>query len=375
MALVKDDKRQPRLPGRVLLVGPLPPPFGGARVSFKLLVDELTKLGSPEISLVDVPIRKATAEDANNAVEHQKTLIAVLRSIGAFREVDAVWIFCSAGFSMSYALIYLIGCRLAGIPVALRLFGGHPYARIRRLWTPIRKVVESILKISHVIIVQTQAGLREFPVSIQERTRVIHGYREFPEIFANGSENGKHDGIVKFYYAGSISKEKGSFLLVDAFNSARKILAKLGVRIELHLFGADLDDIKEYIGGSEYIHFHGMVRNDALLCTLGRFDALIFPSLYENEGHSGTIIEAMMAGKPVICFDRPGPSELIKDDVNGVVVPCGSEDQLVSAIVRLAKEPQTRRRLSLQAREDAQSFDVRIAVPRMLSLLAGELIQ
>jgi glycosyltransferase involved in cell wall biosynthesis len=359
------------LPNKVLLVGPHPPPFGGARVSFQLLLDELTVLGRPVVSVVNAPVRKWPPENGKSPVHHRKTLEVVLRSLKTLRQVDAVWVFCSPRFGLSYGLLYLIACRFAGVPAAIRFFGGHPYLQAKRIWRPLRSCVNTVLGFAQRIIVQTEVGRREFPSSLQGRLQVVHGYRRPSVETVRKLSPTNNRRTVKFYYAGLISRDKGSFLLVDAFKLADQMLSGSEPKIELHLFGVDAEGVESYMEGTERIYYHGAIDHEALLRRLEQFDILAFPSMYRNEGHSGTVIEAMMAGKPVICFDLPGLLELVMDDVNGLVVQGCSTDRFAAAIVRASRDSGLRRRLSASALTESKKFDTKVAIPKLLAALSG----
>lgn len=73
-------------------------------------------------------------------------------------------------------------------------------------------------------------------------------------------------------------------------------------------------------------------------------DICVMPSLREGLGIS--IIEAMATGVPVIASNTIGVDELVRDGVNGVLVPVGDSSALADAILRLAEDPAMRARLS-----------------------------
>jgi glycosyltransferase involved in cell wall biosynthesis len=54
--------------------------------------------------------------------------------------------------------------------------------------------------------------------------------------------------------------------------------------------------------------------------TLRNYDALIFPSYYQGEGHPGVLVEAMMAGLPIITTQFRSIPELVQDGVNGLLM-------------------------------------------------------
>ena len=58
-----------------------------------------------------------------------------------------------------------------------------------------------------------------------------------------------------------------------------------------------------------------------------------------------TILEAMAAGKPVICSDIGGSPEIVQNGINGFLFPSGNAQALADAIERLVKNPALRLRM------------------------------
>jgi glycosyltransferase involved in cell wall biosynthesis len=77
---------------------------------------------------------------------------------------------------------------------------------------------------------------------------------------------------------------------------------------------------------------------------LAALDIYVVPSV--NEGLSLSILEAMAAGKPIIATDVGGNSEMIIDDVTGILINPGSYQMLATAITVLLNQPDKRARLS-----------------------------
>jgi len=69
-----------------------------------------------------------------------------------------------------------------------------------------------------------------------------------------------------------------------------------------------------------------------------------------SEGFPRTVLEAMLAGTPVVATDVAGVREQIADGDSGVVVPPGDPAALAAAVERLAADPELRRRLAAGAR-------------------------
>jgi len=74
----------------------------------------------------------------------------------------------------------------------------------------------------------------------------------------------------------------------------------------------------------------------------------VVPSHFENWGL--VVNEAMAAGKPIIVTDVFGcVGDLAHDDQTALVVPPHAPARLGDAMTRLAREPETRRRLATAA--------------------------
>jgi colanic acid/amylovoran biosynthesis glycosyltransferase len=81
---------------------------------------------------------------------------------------------------------------------------------------------------------------------------------------------------------------------------------------------------------------------------LASSDAFVLPSF--AEGVPVSLMEAMAAGVPCVSTRIAGIPELIRDEVDGILVPPGNVDELAAAILRLMKEPGLRTRLAETAR-------------------------
>lgn len=96
------------------------------------------------------------------------------------------------------------------------------------------------------------------------------------------------------------------------------------------------------------VFFLGSVNQDKLRALYSETDALVLPSF--DEGLPVVLMEAMAMEIPCIASWISGIPELIRDGVDGLLVPPGDETALSRAILRLKTNTELRLNLGLQAR-------------------------
>ena len=153
---------------------------------------------------------------------------------------------------------------------------------------------------------------------------------------------------------GRLTEQKGQDVLLRAyaeihevFPSWRLVLAGEGSQREtLEALAADL-------GLSEVAQFIG--RTQQVESWYGRAAIVAQPSRFE--GFPNALLEAMGMGAAVISTDcRSGPSELIKSEENGILVPVDNVAELAGALRRLMSDPHRRAMLGNAALGARQAF-------------------
>ena len=81
------------------------------------------------------------------------------------------------------------------------------------------------------------------------------------------------------------------------------------------------------MGLEKSVKFWGLVDRSQVLGLLGQCHALIHPSLHDSGGW--VCLEAMAAGRPVICLDWGGPGFQVNDETGFKIYPT-SPDQVVT---------------------------------------------
>ena len=347
---------------KVLLVGPLPPPYGGATVSFKRFLDFLND-SDAQITHYDLPIRRNRDQNPPGPINHLPNFLTILGVLLRIPFHRSVVVFASRNFGFTYGLLILLCARICFKDCAIRFFGGHPY-RTASLPRPLRPLTR-LLALAHRILVQTESGKAEFPASLQRKITVITGYRARPKRDAPIPKS-EH---LRFAYVGANHK-KGIEIMLSAWSQLQQE-ASLPPHAELHVYGPTdkKPGAQKRIEGSPGLVYHGKVPNTQLLEQLPACHMLLFPSIYNNEGHPGILIEAFQAGLPVIASHLPGPAEVVTHEKDGLLFPAGDVTAFACAIRRLAHDPSLREKLAKAALESGRRFDEDVVMPQLADAL------
>jgi phosphatidylinositol alpha-mannosyltransferase len=157
-------------------------------------------------------------------------------------------------------------------------------------------------------------------------------------------------------FLGRMERRKGAAVAVEAFTA----LAERVPDAELVLAGegperrAVQDAVPEAL--SERVTFVGRVDPAELPEVFGRAAVVCAPSL-GGESFGIVLIEAMAAGRPVVASSIPGYAAVVRDGVDGILVPPGDASELASALVRVLADPERARIMGASGRERAERYD------------------
>lgn len=116
--------------------------------------------------------------------------------------------------------------------------------------------------------------------------------------------------------------------------------------------GAEADAVRGAIASGamgETVRLLGFRHDVATI--IAASDAVLAPAV--NEGHGRALIEAMLAGTPVVAADSGGHREIIADGVTGLLVPPDDADALADALASLLSQPSRADALAKAAMADA----------------------
>jgi glycosyltransferase involved in cell wall biosynthesis len=172
--------------------------------------------------------------------------------------------------------------------------------------------------------------------------------------------------------AGRLTPQKGFDLLIPAFARTMGTVPSVrGWQLRIHGAGPQRAELRRLIVEHDvYDNVFLMGPTPRLGEALAQGSIFVLSSRFEGFGM--VIVEAMSKGLAVVSFDCPrGPSEIITDGVDGVLVPALDTDALGAAIAALIEDPERRARLGAAAVETARRYDREAIGARWDALLSN----
>jgi glycosyltransferase involved in cell wall biosynthesis len=110
---------------------------------------------------------------------------------------------------------------------------------------------------------------------------------------------------------------------------------------------APLEARARELGLEGRVRFLGPQPRERVVELLRAADATILSSSWENFPH--TVVEALAVGTPVLAMEAGGVAEVVRDGVNGLLVPAGDTRALADAVRRYFADADLRSRLRAAA--------------------------
>jgi phosphatidylinositol alpha-mannosyltransferase len=180
------------------------------------------------------------------------------------------------------------------------------------------------------------------------RYRVVPNGVELP---AARPDPARPNDELRILFVGRAEERKGLPVLLRAFEALRGA----GVDARLTVAGATREEVQPLLLDPEGVEVAGRVSEEEKWRLLGAADVLCAPSL-GGESFGMVLTEAFASGTPVVASDIAGYRDVVRDGVDGLLVPMGDAVELGEALHGLAFDRGRRARMAAAARERADRF-------------------
>ena len=267
-----------------------------------------------------------------------------LRSIWKSQRPD--WIISFIGKNN----IMAVGAALfTGIPVFVSV-RGEPTCEYYSFG--LRFFAKTLFYFASGVIVQTEAAKRFFPSCIRKKAIILKN--PLNPSFIRPRFEGKRDGRI--VAVGRVDSNKNHEMIIRAFSK----IAEEFPCTSLTIYGdgecrEKLQKLTEKLGMSERVSLPGLVTDVPEKI----YRSSVFVLSSNSEGMPNALLEAMCLGIPCISTDCPcgGPGELIKDGINGFLIPVGDEDALADRLRTLLTDEETAERIGKQAASLLETYN------------------
>ncbi|MDQ6737143.1 MAG: glycosyltransferase [Gemmatimonadota bacterium] len=171
-----------------------------------------------------------------------------------------------------------------------------------------------------------------------------------PMPIATGMFNPTGDRDVnRLVFVGRLSEQKGIRAAIEAMS-----LMKRSIVLDVVGDGPDREALTHFAaqrGVADRVLWLGQVRHEQLPALLARASALLAP--FTEEGLGLVAAEAQLCETPPVAFDSGGMTDVVKDNVTGLLVPTGDVRALATAAERVVSDVELRQRLGRAGRETA----------------------
>jgi glycosyltransferase involved in cell wall biosynthesis len=225
------------------------------------------------------------------------------------------------------------------------------YHKIELVWAVLRQV---LYRRTAALVVQTE-GVRAWAEGLVHNRAVYVIPNPIAQIdridrpMFNGNPSGQTVAAM-----GRLDPQKGFDHLIQAF--AHCVVRHSDWSLVIVGEGPErkrLEALSIQLGIGERVTLLGRLSDP--FPVLRKADLFVLSSRYE--GFPNALLEAMACQLPVVSTDCPsGPRDIIRNGVDGILVPPDDVAALAGAMDRLMSDPQERRRLGMQAGEVVERF-------------------
>ena len=347
----------------ILLIGPLPPPVGGATVLFQQLVAELTM--HPD---VDITIVRTNPKNPGKLKKVFHQLLTMCCIIAKVHRADVVAFHASISGGYKFSPIIRLVCLVARKPWVFRGFGGNYSKWYAESPTWRRALFRNSAMLANTVLLETKESVsffgqlcRKWNVEWYPNSRPIEKSKKA----VTDDESTKSTlarRLTRFVYLGHVQPSKGVLVLREASE-------QLTSNVSIDVYGPLLAGLDAASIDGKNIMYRGVLNPSEVARTLENYDVLVFPTMYVGEGYPGVILEAYSRGLPVITTRFRAIPEIV-DESSGVLVEPGNAIDLATAMDAVARDAGLLASLRDGAQQKAKLFESSAWTARFVKICA-----
>ena len=154
---------------------------------------------------------------------------------------------------------------------------------------------------------------------------------------------GFRNGRLTVLFVGRLDRRKGFPYLLEAFRVIQQTVPASQLIVAGAYTREDVEEHRRTVQEEQLeVHFVGRVSDEDLARYYHTADVVCFPST-GSESFGIVLLEAMAAGRCVAASDIPGYREVVRHEIEGLLVPPKNALALAGALIRLLRDGPLRR--------------------------------
>jgi len=224
------------------------------------------------------------------------------------------------------------------------------------------QIVKRALKHADLVIsVVHPSALAKFRINPQRILKVTNGVD-----LSITKPKGLNPSTAEFrvFYVGFLMRERGLNLMLHAVAMLNEKIKGL----KLILVGDARSEDVTFLGRvikklelEKHVDFRGRLDHEDVLILMERSDVCLFPFPKTHIINSGIypvkVFEYMAMGKAIVATRLEGISDIVIDEVNGLLVEPSDAREMADAIFEIYRNPALRKRLESNAKKTAKEYD------------------
>lgn len=327
---------------RTLLIGPLPPPTGGTRVSFELLINQLRD--HYEFDLIGI------THHSNRVFNFLLQTITLTRIVVSFFRYDIISLHASKRRVLVWGNILILLAFIKPVKIQLRFFGSS-----LGMMCDNNRGFRWLLKnaINHCQTLVETKGLVEYCKDLAPTSTNVEWFPNSRTLTSTPVLHKESDSIT-FVYVGHVREEKGVLLIKEAHDTLIAEGYNFRTLYVGRCFSAELEN---HLATSVSAKCLGEIPSTSVPQIFTSNSVFVFPTLYKGEGYPGAMLEAMSRGIPLISTNTPFLAELNHDGENGYLHKRKDVDGLASCMRQFLDNPKLIETMGILSFQKAQAFD------------------
>jgi len=256
----------------------------------------------------------------------------LLKMIGAILKCNIlIYIPAQNNLRFGFPFIYFL-TKLKGIKLHYIVVGGWliEFLRNKPLHSKLLKKINGVYPQSNLL---TDGLKKEYEFN---NVRTLHNYR----VHKYDAQINPVLDIIRIVFMARIHPMKGvkSIFRLDK-EIRRRDLRNIVIDLYGPVFPSYQEEFSSHVKASETVNYKGILQPGEIYQTLNKYDLMVLPTKYFTEGFPGSILDAYIAGIPVIVSRWKHAEDFVENGKTGIIYEFNNEQDFFDSVFRLIDNP------------------------------------